>query len=183
MLMRHGCIYATGKVLEELTLLLRKNLDWFFSFTFLPPRECCTHPQRPKAVENWPNMASCPAYLEDLYCDGSPYHRSSPRFLSISSSLVSSMGEKAPWGAEPSIELGPAWHQADVLPSELRRTHWATRHALSCAASKWATPHPSKLRRTRLPWRTVPPAPPRSCSAASFWQSQLLLLLVHILLV
>jgi hypothetical protein len=30
--------------------------------------------------------------------------------------------EKPPRGAEPRIELGPALHQADTLPIELRRT-------------------------------------------------------------
>ncbi len=55
----------------------------------------------------------------------------SPRFLSISSSLVSSEG-KPPYGAKPRIELGPALQQADALPSELRRTLLSyLRHTLS----------------------------------------------------
>jgi hypothetical protein len=40
------------------------------------------------------------------------------RFLSIFPSLVGSV-EKPPWGTEPIIELGPASHQADALPTEL----------------------------------------------------------------
>ncbi len=43
--------------------------------------------------------------------------RQSPRSLSISSSLISSVG-KPPCGAEPRIELGPALQQADALPTE-----------------------------------------------------------------
>ncbi len=46
--------------------------------------------------------------------------RHSLRPLSISSSLVCSVGEP-PCGAEPRIELGPALQQADVLPTEPRR--------------------------------------------------------------
>jgi hypothetical protein len=30
--------------------------------------------------------------------------------------------EKPLWGAEPGFELGPALHQADELPTDLRRT-------------------------------------------------------------
>ncbi len=30
--------------------------------------------------------------------------------------------EKPLWGAEPRFELGPAFHQADELPTRLRRT-------------------------------------------------------------
>ncbi len=47
--------------------------------------------------------------------------RHSLRPLSISSSLVSSVGEP-PCGAKPRIELGPAFQQADSLPTEPRRT-------------------------------------------------------------
>ncbi len=46
----------------------------------------------------------------------------SPRFLSISSSLVSDKWINPPWGAEPRIELGPALQQVDAL------TIWATQH-------------------------------------------------------
>ncbi len=45
----------------------------------------------------------------------------SPRPLSISSSLVAQW-ERPPCGAEPGIELGPAFQQADALPTEPRRT-------------------------------------------------------------
>jgi hypothetical protein len=45
----------------------------------------------------------------------------SPRPLSISSSLAAQW-ERPPCGAEPGIELGPAFQQADALPSEPRRT-------------------------------------------------------------
>jgi hypothetical protein len=34
----------------------------------------------------------------------------------------SAQWEKPPWGAEPSIDHGPALQQADALPTELRRT-------------------------------------------------------------
>ncbi len=37
-------------------------------------------------------------------------------------------GETPPCGAEPRIELGPALQQADALPTEPRRTIWATPH-------------------------------------------------------
>jgi hypothetical protein len=47
--------------------------------------------------------------------------RHSPRSISISTSLVISVG-KPPCGAEPRIELGPALQQADALPTEQRRT-------------------------------------------------------------
>jgi hypothetical protein len=47
--------------------------------------------------------------------------RHSLRPLSISSSLVCSVGEP-PCGAELGIELGPALQQADALPTEPRRT-------------------------------------------------------------
>ncbi len=43
---------------------------------------------------------------------------------------------EAPRGAEPRIELGPALHQADALPTELRRTPTELRYT------------PTKLRRT-----------------------------------
>jgi hypothetical protein len=45
----------------------------------------------------------------------------SPRPLSISSSLVAQW-ERPPCGAEPGIELGPAFQQADALQTEPRRT-------------------------------------------------------------
>ena len=45
----------------------------------------------------------------------------SSRPLSISSSLVAQW-ERPPCGAEPGIELGPAFQQADALPTEPRRT-------------------------------------------------------------
>jgi hypothetical protein len=45
----------------------------------------------------------------------------SPRPLSISSSLVAQW-ERPPCGAEPGIELRPAFQHADALPSEPRRT-------------------------------------------------------------
>ncbi len=45
----------------------------------------------------------------------------SPRPFSISSSLVAQW-ERPPCGAEPGIELGPAFQQADALPTEPRRT-------------------------------------------------------------
>ncbi len=54
----------------------------------------------------------------------------SPRPLSISSSLVAQW-ERPPCGAEPGIELGPGFQQADALPTEPRRTiNWATPHHL-----------------------------------------------------
>jgi hypothetical protein len=53
--------------------------------------------------------------------------RYSLRPLSISSSLVCSVGEP-PCSAEPRIELGPALQQADALPTEPRRTIRATPH-------------------------------------------------------
>ena len=43
----------------------------------------------------------------------------SPRPLSFSSSLVAQW-ERPPCGAEPGIELGPAFQQADALPTEPR---------------------------------------------------------------
>ncbi len=68
--------------------------------------------------------------------------RHSLRPLSISSSLVCSVGEP-PCGAEPRIELGPALQQADALPTELRRT------ILSYAAPCLSYAAPSaELRRT-----------------------------------
>ncbi len=127
-------IYATGKVPEEL-MLLRKKLNWVFPLplTFFPLGECCTHPQRAKAVENWPNMASCPAYLEDLYCDGSPYHRSSPRFLSISSSLVSSVGKNLPGAPSRASNSG-------CRTSSRCTSIWATPHPLGYEALSYAAP-------------------------------------------
>ncbi len=44
----------------------------------------------------------------------------SPRPLSISSLVA--QWERPPCGAEPGIELGPAFQQADALPTEPRRT-------------------------------------------------------------
>jgi hypothetical protein len=45
----------------------------------------------------------------------------SPRPLSISSSLVAQW-ERPPRGAEPGIELGPAFQQADAISTEPLRT-------------------------------------------------------------
>jgi hypothetical protein len=72
------------------------------------------------------------------------------RFLSISSSLVSSVGKTSVgWRAENRTR--PALRQAQALPAELRRTllsyaapYWAMPHPY------WPTPHPTELRRTLL---------------------------------
>jgi hypothetical protein len=52
------------------------------------------------------------------YIHPSPFAEASLHFLIA---LVLS-GEKPPCGAEPRIELGPAFQQADALPTEPRRT-------------------------------------------------------------
>ncbi len=52
------------------------------------------------------------------YIHPSPLAEASLHFLIA---LVLS-GEKPPCGAEPRIELGPAFQQADALPTEPRRT-------------------------------------------------------------
>jgi hypothetical protein len=54
----------------------------------------------------------------------------SPRPLSISSSLVAQW-EIPPCGAEPGIELGPAFQQADALPTEPRRTMTEPRRTIT----------------------------------------------------
>jgi hypothetical protein len=33
--------------------------------------------------------------------------------------IAAPAGEEPPWGPEPRIELGPAWQQADELPTKL----------------------------------------------------------------
>jgi hypothetical protein len=95
-------------------------------------------------------------------------HRHSLRPLSISSSLVCSVGEP-PCGAEPRIELGPALQQADALPNEPRRTIAnEPRRAMQMSHAH----HPNVPRRTirnkerspRLFWcryhQLHPPTPP-----------------------
>ncbi len=64
------------------------------------------------------------------YIHPSPFAEASLQFLIA---LVLS-GEKPPCGAEPRIELGPALQQADVLPTEPRRTT-----ANHCNRQTWAT--------------------------------------------
>jgi len=77
-------------------------------------------------------------------------HHSPRFFFFISSSPVSSVG-KTSLGcrAKPRIELGNALQQIDALPTDLRRTLWATPHPaelcrnlLSYATTCWATPYP-----------------------------------------
>ncbi len=76
----------------------------------------------------------------------SPFTEASLHFLIA---LVLSR-EKPPCGAEPRIELGPAFQQADVLPTEPRRTT-----KLSHAAP------PTEPRRTTLLSHAAPPTEPR----------------------
>ncbi len=62
----------------------------------------------------------------------------SPRPLSISSSLVAQW-ERPPCGAEPGIELGPAFQQADALPTEPRHASllWSLSFSLPlCRANR-----------------------------------------------
>ena len=61
-----------------------------------------------------------PSHIHTMipYIHPSPFAEASLHFLIA---LVLS-GEKPPCGAEPRIELGPAFQQADALPTEPRRT-------------------------------------------------------------
>jgi hypothetical protein len=76
--------------------------------------------------------------------------RLSPRFLSILSSLASSVGKTSLGCRAENRTL--ACHTASR-----RTTIWASRTLLSYAAPFWTTPHPSELRRTLL------------SNAAPFW--------------
>ncbi len=59
-----------------------------------------------------------PRVIQIPYIHPSPFAEASLHFLIA---LVLS-GEKPPCGAEPRIELGPAFQQADAQPTEPRRT-------------------------------------------------------------
>ncbi len=103
--------------------------------------------------------------------------RHSPGLLSISSSLVSSVGKTSMW----------SWAENRTracLTASRRATNWAKPHHLSHAASYWATPHHTEPRCTILshaaPFLATPhhPEPRRTilshaapfCAAPHHWQ-------------
>jgi hypothetical protein len=62
-------------------------------------------------------------YIHSFYhIHRTPFAKVPLHLLSISSSLVSSVG-KPPCGGEQRTEPGPALQQADALPTDLRRIH------------------------------------------------------------
>ncbi len=85
-------------------------------------------PAIPPVVKVWCHGATLLVYfdilyyihsLHHIYMVGTFIHRHSLRFLSIYSTLVSSIGKTSLWDADPKIEIWSVLEQADALPSDL----------------------------------------------------------------